>query len=81
MTSADRISLLVCGLCLGGAGLGAEEPAAPQDPETEFLEYLGMWEATDEEWVLQDDILTVENEEESESSPEGDDSPENEDES
>lgn len=79
--SADRFGLLVCGLCLGSVALAAEEPAGPQDPDAEFLEYLGMWEDTDEEWLLYDGILTVENEEQSESPAEGDDTPENEDES
>jgi hypothetical protein len=81
MTSADRIGLLVCGLCLGTAALAAEKPAEQQDPDAEFLEYLGMWEETDEEWLLHDGMLTVENEEQSESPREGDDTPEMEDES
>lgn len=81
MASADRIGLFACGLCLAAAAVAAEEPEGPQDPEDEFLEYLGMWEETDEEWLLQDDILTVENEEQGEPSREDDDVPENRDES
>jgi hypothetical protein len=81
MALADRIGLFVCGLCLGAATCAADEAAGPQDPEDEFLEYLGMWEETDEEWLLQDDILTVENEEQGELSREDDDAPENRDES
>lgn len=80
MASADRIGLLVCGLCLGAVAVAAEEPAGPQDPGDEFLEYLGMWEATDEEWLLQDEILAFENEEQGEPSREDDDAPEDRDE-
>jgi len=32
----------------GGIALADEEPA----PDLEFLEYLGSWEESDEEWVL-----------------------------
>jgi hypothetical protein len=81
MTLVERLGLLVCGLCLGTATLAAEETVEQPDPDTEFLEYLGMWEDTDEEWLLHDGILAVENEDESESSQEGDDSAENDDES
>ncbi|MEJ2274828.1 MAG: hypothetical protein P8Y01_09700 [Woeseiaceae bacterium] len=77
----ERLGLLVCGLCLGTVTLAADETAEQPDPDAEFLEYLGMWEDTDEEWLLHDGILTVEREDESESSQEGDDSAENEDES
>ena len=34
-----HVALLVCSLCLGAAALAEEEPL----PDTEFLEYLGMW--------------------------------------
>jgi hypothetical protein len=37
---------VICGL-LGG-GVFAEEEA----PELEFLEYLGSWEESDEDWLL-----------------------------
>jgi hypothetical protein len=81
MTWADRIGLLVFGLCAGAAALAAEEPIEQQDPDAEFLEYLGMWEGTDEEWLLHDGLLAVEDEERSESPREGDDTPETDDES
>ena len=48
---AARIAALrlavICGL-LGG-GVQAEEEEAP---ELEFLEYLGSWEESDEDWLL-----------------------------
>lgn len=79
--SVERFGLLVCGLCLGAGGFAAEEPAPEPAPDAEFLEYLGMWEETDEEWMLHDGILTAENEERSDPAPEGEASSENEDES
>ena len=75
--SADRLGLIVCGLCLGPGALAAEEPP----PDAEFLEYLGIWEQTDEEWVLQDEILTAEDDVRSDPAKEEEESPENEDES
>lgn len=81
MTSAERLGLLFCGLCLGTATLATEEPAEQRDPDAEFLEYLGMWEATDEEWLIHDGILAIENEDERESPQEDDDSLEKKDES
>ncbi len=75
--SVDRLGLFVCGLCLGAPTLAADEPP----PDAELLEYLGMWEQTDEEWVLQDGLLTEEEEERSDPAKEEEESPENEDES
>jgi hypothetical protein len=75
--SVERLGLIVCGLCLGTGAMAAEEPP----PDAEFLEYLGMWEQTDEEWVLQDGILTAENEQRSDPATKEEESPENEDES
>jgi hypothetical protein len=50
-------------------------------PDAEFLEYLGMWDETDEDWVLLDEITLVENMERSDPVPEGEESTEIEDES
>jgi len=75
--SAERLGLIVCGLCLGTGVLAAAETP----PDSEFLEYLGMWEETDEEWVLQDGLLVAEDEERSDAATEDEESPENEDES
>ena len=73
----ERLGLVVCGLCLGTGVLAAAETP----PDAEFLEYLGMWQETDEEWVLQDDLLTAEDEERNEAATEDEESPENDDES
>jgi hypothetical protein len=56
----------------------AEEEA----PEIEFLEYLGMWEGSDEDWVMFEDISDTDsrNQERSEPLPQGDDSTEKSDE-
>lgn len=78
MSAKRQVALLVCGLCLGAAAGAEEQPEA--NPEAEFLEYLGMWEQTDEEWLLHDDAETVVVEERSEPAPEGEDSTEMEDE-
>ena len=47
----------------------------------DFLEYLGMWEASDEEWLLLDDDAVADNKERSEPVPEGEESTETNDES
>jgi len=76
---ADRLGLVVCGLCLGAGVLAAEQ--APPEADAEFLEYLGMWEESDEEWVLQEGILTAEDEIRSDPAKDEEESPENKDES
>jgi len=78
--SADRkMRAIACGLLLCG---GALVLAADEElPDVEFLEYLGMWEETDEDWLILDETMTADNEERSEPVPEGEESTENEDES
>ena len=80
--SADRtIALVACGLCLGTAALAAEDAL----PDAEFLEYLGMWDESDEDWMLLDNLQASENqtdeEERNDPAPEGEASTESEDES
>ena len=50
-------------------------------PDMEFLEYLGLWEESDEEWLLLDEEGVADNDERSDPVPEGEESPETEDES
>jgi len=77
--SADlRAALFVCGLCIGMVAAAEDEPEPV--PDAEFLEYLGMWEQTDEEWLLHEDQDTAVVEERSEPVPEGEASTEIEDE-
>jgi len=70
---------VLCGLALCGCGMAsaAEEEA----PEVEFLEYLGMWEESDEDWLIFDETMAAEDEKRSDPVPEGEESTENEDES
>lgn len=78
--SADRtLRAVVCGLALcSSVAIGAEED---ETLDVEFLEYLGMWEETDEEWLLLDETMTADSEERSDPVPEGEESMEMDDES
>lgn len=73
--------MVACGLCFGTAAMAEEEPL----PEAEFLEYLGMWEESDEDWLLLENMQaaesTTDNDERSEPVPEGEESTEMNDES
>lgn len=76
--SAETIArTLLCGLVFsGGLVMAADDEA----PESDFLEYLGMWEETDEDWLMLEKTRIADDEERSDDG-EGDDTPENEDES
>jgi len=52
-------------------------------PEIEFIEYLGLWEESDEDWMMFSDPIKAGNEEDerSEPAPEGKESTERHDES
>lgn len=52
-------------------------------PEIEFLEYLGMWEESDEDWLMfeESDGAGKQTQERTEPAPEGEDSTEKSDES
>jgi hypothetical protein len=43
-----KLAVILCVLAGSGVVLADEEPA----PDLEFLEYLGSWEDSDEDWVL-----------------------------
>ena len=65
--------LLFCSL-----GLAADEEV----PDVEFLEYLGLWEESDEEWLIFADADEAKEEEKrSDPVPQGEESTEKEDES
>ena len=53
-------------------------------PEIEFIEYLGLWEDSDEDWVLFSDSFDADkrakNEQRSDPAPEGEESTEKDDE-
>ena len=74
--SARPVALV--GLLLGcGLVLAADEEL----PDLEFLEYLGSWEESDEEWLLFEEPITADAEERSDPAPEGEESTEKTDES
>lgn len=64
--------LLGCGLVLA---------ADEELPDLEFLEYLGSWDGTDEDWLLFDEPVTAEVEERNDPAPKGEESTEKTDES
>ena len=65
---------LMCGVA--GTVLAADT----EEPEMEFLEYLGLWEESDEEWVMIDRQLNLETDERIDPAPQGEESTENDDE-
>jgi hypothetical protein len=67
------------GAVLLGCGLALAEDE--EIPDAEFLEYLGLWEESDEDWLLFDEPITAEAEERSDPVPEGEESTEKTDES
>lgn len=78
--SANRaIGSLVCGLALFSSGvvLAADD----EEPDMDFLEYLGMWEESDEEWLILDEVTLADNEKRSDPALEDEESLEKEDES
>jgi len=50
-------------------------------PDAEFLEYLGLWELSDEEWLIFEEVVTADAEERNDPAPEGEESTEKTDES
>jgi hypothetical protein len=77
MLAERAFALVACGFCLGSAALAEEEPA----PDAEFLEYLGMWQETDEDWQLLETLQVIEIDERSDPAPDGEESTEMTDES
>ena len=75
--SAERVLMLACGLCLGAAAFAGDDEV----PDSEFLEYLGMWEESDEEWLLHEEMAEAAAEQRTDPAPEGEESTETEDES
>ena len=86
-TLASSPGLSICAVLLGAsiavsaADEGEDDDEAEQElPEMAFLEYLGMWDESDEDWLLLDDTGN-DNEERSDPAPKGEASTETEDES
>ena len=76
MSPERHLALLACGLCLGPAAMAEEE----LPPEAEFLEYLGMWETSDEDWLLLDEKEVARTDRRSDPAPKSEESTEAEDE-
>ena len=73
-----RQSVLLVSILLGsGMVLAADE----EIPDAEFLEYLGLWAESDEDWLLFDKPLAADAEERTDPAPEGEESTEMKDES
>ncbi len=68
-------------LCFVFGAAGWAPAAETQEPDMELLEYLGLWEETDEEWMMMDYQLSLETEERIDPVPEGEESTEDDDES
>ena len=54
--------------------------ADADEPDMEFLEYLGLWEESDEEWMIIDRQISMESDERIDPAPEGEESTEKDDE-
>lgn len=70
------------GLLLCSAGVLYAEGA--EAPEMDFIEYLGMWEESDDEWLMfekEDGAVAVETDERIDPAPRGEESTETDDES
>ena len=78
--SAERslqTSLTILLLAAGGPAFAAEDEV----PDMEFLEYLGMWEESDKEWLALEEPLAKMTGEPRDPVPEGEESTEKDDES
>ena len=64
---------------LAGAS-GVLLAADAEEPDMEFLEYLGQWEETDEEWVMIDQQISLDSAERTDPAPKGEESTEKDDE-
>jgi len=82
MSAEARAGATLClfGLCVAGSIDAADDGAAANPPDDTFLEYLGLWETSDEDWLLLDDVLVESEAERSDPVPQGEESTEAEDE-
>ena len=75
--SASKTAVIGALLLGCSVALAADEEV----PDPEFLEYLGLWEESDEDWLIFEEPVTAETDERSDPAPEGEESPEKTDES
>ena len=76
----NGMQALLLGIALFASADAIAEAENDEVPDTEFLEYLGLWEETDEDWLLLEDEEVADNDERSDPVPEGEESTETEDE-
>lgn len=72
-----RAILCALTLCAATYAMADDDESA----DMEFIEYLGLWEESDEDWLLLDENALANNEKRSDPVPEGEESTELEDES
>ncbi len=63
------------------AAVGTALAADAEEPDMEFVEYLGLWEESDEEWLMVEHQIDAESEERIDPVPEGEESTEDDHES
>ena len=82
MTLANsELRTLLCSLMLSMSGIAVAQTEEEDGPDMAFLEYLGLWEESDEDWLLIEEGVVAENGERSDPVPEREESVETEDES
>lgn len=58
--SVDRIGVGVTGLLIAAAAAAQDAESTDDDfADADFLEYLGSWDGSDEEWVFFEDDTSV----------------------
>jgi len=76
----NGLQTLLLGIALFASADAIAAAESDEVPDAEFLEYLGLWEETDEDWLLLEDEEVADNDERSDPVPEGEESTETEDE-
>ena len=76
----NGLQTLLLGVALFASADAIAEAESDEAPDMDFLEYLGLWEETDEDWLLLEDEEVADNDERSDPVPEGEESTEIEDE-
>ena len=80
--SARHVLFAAASLAACGVALAADEDVPGDEaPDLEFLEYLGMWEESDEEWLVLEEPIARNSEQGSDPAPDGEESTEKYDES
>ncbi len=81
--ASHELQALCCALlaCTSVVAMADDETETDEAPDMAFLEYLGMWDETDEDWLLLDDDVVANIEERADPVPQGEESTEKKDES